>query len=164
MAPRLGCHASCQPHPVNRKEGDATPRRQAPPVPTGSKFGAWGPDVDLAASKASRSLMPRKEEQVFSVAQSAFLRLFYRLLDFPWAYRCKPLDLRLQGLESPRPCDPRNQSASSVSARKCVNLRAGKIVDATIRAIIPQTDGLRLQVDFGFEQTALIHAWQVVDD
>jgi len=32
-----------------------------------------------------------------------------------------------------------------------VNLHAGKIVDATIRAIIPQTDGLRLQVDFGFE-------------
>jgi transcription antitermination factor NusG len=45
-----------------------------------------------------------------------------------------------------------------------VNLHAGKIVDATIRAIIPQTDGLRLQVDFGFEQTALIHVWQVVDD
>jgi hypothetical protein len=45
-----------------------------------------------------------------------------------------------------------------------VNLHAGKIVDATIRAIIPQTDGLRLQVDFRFEQTALIHMWQVVDD
>jgi hypothetical protein len=26
------------------------------------------------------------------------------------------------------------------------------------------TDGLRLQVDFGFEQAALIHAWQVVKD
>jgi hypothetical protein len=34
-----------------------------------------------------------------------------------------------------------------------VNLHAGKIVDATIRAIIPQADGLRLQVDFGSEQT-----------
>jgi len=45
-----------------------------------------------------------------------------------------------------------------------VNLHAGKIVDATIRAIIPQTDGLRLQVDFGFEQSALIHVWQGVDD
>jgi hypothetical protein len=45
-----------------------------------------------------------------------------------------------------------------------VNLHAGKIVDATIRAIIPQTDGLRLQVDFGLEQAALIHVWQVVDD
>ena len=45
-----------------------------------------------------------------------------------------------------------------------VNLHAGKIVDATIRAIILQTDGLRLQVDFGFEQSALIHVWQGVDD
>jgi hypothetical protein len=45
-----------------------------------------------------------------------------------------------------------------------VNLHAGKIVDATIRAIIPQTDGLRLQVDFGFEQSASIHVWQGVDD
>jgi hypothetical protein len=33
-----------------------------------------------------------------------------------------------------------------------------------MKAIIPQTDGLRLQVDFGFEQTALIHEWQVVSD
>ena len=45
-----------------------------------------------------------------------------------------------------------------------VNLHAGKIVDATIRVIIPQTDELRLQVDFGFEQSALIHVWQGVDD
>jgi len=29
------------------------------------------------------------------------------------------------------------------SAREFVNLHAGKIVDAIIRAIIPQTDGLR---------------------
>jgi hypothetical protein len=52
----------------------------------------------------------------------------------------------------------------SVGEKARINLHAGKIVDATIRAIIPQTDGLRLQVDFGFEQTALIHVWQVVDD
>jgi hypothetical protein len=45
-----------------------------------------------------------------------------------------------------------------------VNLHAGKIVDATIRVIIPQTDELRLQADFGFEQSALIHVWQGVDD
>jgi len=37
-----------------------------------------------------------------------------------------------------------------------------QIIDATIRAIVEQTDGLRLQVDFGNEQTALIHEWQVV--
>jgi hypothetical protein len=41
-------------------------------------------------------------------------------------------------------------------------MHAGNIVDATIKAVITETDGLRLQVDFGFNQTALIHEWQVV--
>ena len=35
-------------------------------------------------------------------------------------------------------------------------------LDAVIRAVVEHTDGLRLQVDFGNEQTALIHTWQVV--
>jgi hypothetical protein len=35
---------------------------------------------------------------------------------------------------------------------------------AVIRAVIEHTDGLRLQVDFGHEQAALIHDWQVVKD
>lgn len=39
-----------------------------------------------------------------------------------------------------------------------------QIIDATIRAIVEHTDGLRLQVDFGNEQTALIHEWQIVKD
>jgi hypothetical protein len=34
-----------------------------------------------------------------------------------------------------------------------------QILDAVIRAIVEETDGLRLQVDFGHEQTALIHEW-----
>lgn len=38
-----------------------------------------------------------------------------------------------------------------------------RIVDAVIRAVVEQTDGLRLQ-DFGHEQTALIHEWQVVKE
>jgi hypothetical protein len=38
-----------------------------------------------------------------------------------------------------------------------------QIMDAVIRAVIEPTDGpLRMQVDFGHEQTALIHDWQVV--
>jgi len=45
-----------------------------------------------------------------------------------------------------------------------VNLHTGLIEEATIRAIVEDKDGLRLQVDFVHEQTALIHAWQVVDD
>jgi hypothetical protein len=37
-----------------------------------------------------------------------------------------------------------------------------QIMDAVIRAVIDHTDGLRLQVDFGHEQTALIYEWRVV--
>ena len=44
-----------------------------------------------------------------------------------------------------------------------VNLHHGKIEDAVVRAVIEHTDGLKLQVDFGHEQTALIDMWQVVE-
>jgi ribosomal 50S subunit-recycling heat shock protein len=37
-----------------------------------------------------------------------------------------------------------------------------RIIDAVVRAVVEQTDGIRLQVDLGNEQTALIHEWQVV--
>jgi hypothetical protein len=45
-----------------------------------------------------------------------------------------------------------------------VNMHAGKIVDATIKAIIDSTDGMKYQVDFGFDQTALVQEWQIVKD
>jgi hypothetical protein len=45
-----------------------------------------------------------------------------------------------------------------------VNLHHGRIEVAVIKAVIPHTNGLRLQVDCGNEQTALIHEWQVVKD
>jgi hypothetical protein len=51
----------------------------------------------------------------------------------------------------------------SVGDKIRVNMNAGKIVDATIKAVIPQTDGIQLQIDFGFNQTALVHEWQVVE-
>ena len=41
-------------------------------------------------------------------------------------------------------------------------MHRGRIVDATIKAIIDHTDGKRLQVDFGKDETALIHLWQIV--
>jgi hypothetical protein len=44
-----------------------------------------------------------------------------------------------------------------------VSMRDGEIVDAVVKAVLDQyTDGTRYQVDFGNEQTALIHAWQIV--
>jgi len=41
---------------------------------------------------------------------------------------------------------------------------AGQVVDATIRAVVEHADGLKLQVDFGNEQTALVALWQVLQD
>ena len=43
-------------------------------------------------------------------------------------------------------------------------MHGGKIVEAVIKAIIDKTDGLHLQVDYGKDQTALVHERQVVRD
>jgi hypothetical protein len=51
-----------------------------------------------------------------------------------------------------------------VGQRIRINVHSGRIEDATVKAIVEHTDGLRLQVDFGHEQTALIHLWQVIED
>jgi len=45
-----------------------------------------------------------------------------------------------------------------------IKLAGGRIEQATVKAIIEHTDGIRLQVDFGHDQTALIELWQVVKD
>jgi small-conductance mechanosensitive channel len=44
-----------------------------------------------------------------------------------------------------------------------VNLHHGRIEDAVVKAIIDHSDGLKLQIDFGHEQTPLIDLWQVVE-
>ena len=43
-----------------------------------------------------------------------------------------------------------------------VSLPLGRIVDATIKAVIDRTDGLHLQVDYGNDQTALVSVRQVL--
>lgn len=45
-----------------------------------------------------------------------------------------------------------------------VNMHSGKIVDATIKAIINSIEEVKYQVDFGNEQSARVHEWQVVRD
>ena len=42
-----------------------------------------------------------------------------------------------------------------------VKLSGGRIVEATIKAVVETTEGVRLQVAFGNE-TALIYPWQIV--
>ena len=55
------------------------------------------------------------------------------------------------------------QDAYSVGDRLQVRLSAGRIVEATVKAVIERTDGKRLHVDFGKDETALVHFWQVVE-
>jgi hypothetical protein len=45
-----------------------------------------------------------------------------------------------------------------------VNMHHGKIEDAVVRAVVQYEDSLKLQVDFGHEQTALIDLRQIVED
>jgi hypothetical protein len=45
-----------------------------------------------------------------------------------------------------------------------VKLSGGRIVEATVKAIVDTTEGMRLQVDFGFDETALVYDWQVVEE
>jgi hypothetical protein len=42
-----------------------------------------------------------------------------------------------------------------------VTLHTGLLVDATVRAIVEKTDGTRLQVDYGKNETALVELWRV---
>jgi hypothetical protein len=54
--------------------------------------------------------------------------------------------------------------SSGITDKIRVNLHHGKTEDAVVRAVIDHTDGTKLQVDFGHEQTALLAVKQVVSD
>ncbi|MGB7728941.1 MAG: hypothetical protein WBL50_12980 [Candidatus Acidiferrum sp.] len=45
-----------------------------------------------------------------------------------------------------------------------VRLNDGRIVKAKIRAVIEQTNGVHLQVDYGHDETALVHEKQVREE
>jgi hypothetical protein len=45
-----------------------------------------------------------------------------------------------------------------------VSMHGGKIVEATIKAVLDTTDGLKYQVDFGKDQTATVLERQIVKD
>jgi hypothetical protein len=57
-----------------------------------------------------------------------------------------------------------SEKRPKVGGKIKVNMHAGRIVDATIKAVIDSSDGVKYQVDFGFDQTALVHEWQIVKD
>ena len=51
-----------------------------------------------------------------------------------------------------------------VGDRVLVKLSGGRIVEATIKALVDTTEGVRLQADFGFDETALVYDWQIVEN
>ena len=40
----------------------------------------------------------------------------------------------------------------------------GRVIDATVRAIVEYTHGIKLQVDFGHDETALVELWQLLNE
>jgi len=60
------------------------------------------------------------------------------------------------------PSQPKQPGQFHPGDRIRVNLFHGKIEDAVVRAVIEHKGGLKLQIDFGKDQTALIDVGQVV--
>ena len=56
---------------------------------------------------------------------------------------------------------PKKPDEFKVGDRVTVSLFAGRIVDGVVKAIINRTHGVRLQVDYGKDETALVYLWQV---
>ena len=48
-----------------------------------------------------------------------------------------------------------------VGDRVTVSLSSGRVVDATVKTVVNHADGVRLQVDYGHDETALVYLWQV---
>jgi len=59
---------------------------------------------------------------------------------------------------------PDNQPEYKVGDRILVSLSSGRVEEATVKAVIQQNNETRLQVDFGFDETALVYLWQVRRD
>jgi hypothetical protein len=70
----------------------------------------------------------------------------------------------VQFLAVPARKKPDSPHQFKVGDRVKVMLPLGHIVDATIRAVIEHTDGIKLQVDYGKDQTALVRSSQIVTD
>jgi len=49
-----------------------------------------------------------------------------------------------------------------VGDRGTVSLSGGRIVDATVTAVVEYTKSTRLQVSYGNDETALVYLWQVL--
>jgi hypothetical protein len=50
----------------------------------------------------------------------------------------------------------------TIGDRILANLHHGRTEEAVIKAIIPDGDGKKFQIDYGHDETALIEDWQVI--
>ena len=57
-----------------------------------------------------------------------------------------------------------NQREFKVGDRILIKLPAGNVSEGTIKAVIEETDGRKLQVAFGYDHTALIEEWQIIEE
>ena len=48
-----------------------------------------------------------------------------------------------------------------VGDRVSVTLHSGRLVDAIVKGVVPGKRGVKLQVDYGKDGTALVYLWQV---
>jgi len=65
----------------------------------------------------------------------------------------------------PVPANKKPEREFKVGDKIRVNLHHGKIADAVVRAVMHNTDGIKLQVDVvGIDLTALIEEWQIVKE
>jgi hypothetical protein len=70
--------------------------------------------------------------------------------------------MRLRQVEKvPARKKPDDKPQFKVGDRVSVTLHTGLLVDATVRAIVERTDGVRVQVDYGKDETALVELWRV---
>ena len=56
---------------------------------------------------------------------------------------------------------PEDERKFQVGDRVSVTLHTGLLVEGTVRAVFWRTHGVRLQIDYGKDETALVELWRV---
>jgi len=57
--------------------------------------------------------------------------------------------------------EPDDAREFSIGGRATASLSSGRVVESTVKAVVNHADGVRLQVDYGKNETALVYLWQV---
>jgi hypothetical protein len=62
--------------------------------------------------------------------------------------------------DTPMPKQP--DRPYKVGDKVSVTLQTGQIVGGTVRAVVPYSEGIKLQVDYGVDETARVELWRVL--